>query len=585
MSRLEALRNQITRLHRRRRAARVTVGLCAVALAVAWVLVGLFLIDWSLELTRLQRVVALVAAAAVVAWAVRRYAWPWLTERESELDVALLVEKERDIDSDLVAAIEFELPQAAGWGSVALEEAVITEVATFSKGWNLLEGFRQPQMARRLALAGVSAALLVVFALAMPGTTAIFFKRLLLSSAHYPTRTRIERVVVNGSALEALLPADQVSGSYPYGQPLRFAVVCSGELPADGRVELRTVKSGLETTVALAKPATKDAAAAGGTAGDKAGSSDVKLEEGQMAYQGALPRLVDSLYVQLYLGDAWTDPVQLEVIPLPAIETRLRVTSPDYAQSAAAPPKSASTRQLSVVEGSRIDMEVLCTNGKRLVDVWMTIDNKRYRLKQTDNAGQAWAVDTTATPLARLEGPVSYRIDAVDEHGLAPQRPIVGSIRIQTDRPPQVSGSLVTNYVLPSAQPTISIRAADDFGLAQVRMHVEVQREGAEGMQEQTLDIVRPAAPILGEKLPLRHNYKLDLNQFKLVKGDRVRLTLEAIDFRGPGAPGRSTRSDTLVLNVTDESGVLSAISESDERSARQLDAIIRRQLGIGAAP
>jgi hypothetical protein len=33
---------------------------------------------------------------------------------------------------------------------------------------------------------------------------------------------------------------------------------------------------------------------------------------------------------------------------------------------------------------------------------------------------------------------------------------------------------------------------------------------------------------------------------------------------------------------VTDESGILAAISESDERSARRLDEIIKRQLGIG---
>ena len=67
-------------------------------------------------------------------------------------------------------------------------------------------------------------------------------------------------------------------------------------------------------------------------------------------------------------------------------------------------------------------------------------------------------------------------------------------------------------------------------------------------------------------------------------KGDQVRVMLEATDFRG-GRTGRTAVSDTLQLTVTDESGILSALSESDERSARQLDAIIRRQLGIGETP
>jgi hypothetical protein len=66
-----------------------------------------------------------------------------------------------------------------------------------------------------------------------------------------------------------------------------------------------------------------------------------------------------------------------------------------------------------------------------------------------------------------------------------------------------------------------------------------------------------------------------------LTKGDEVHVTLEAIDFRGANA-GQSARSEPIILRVTDESGVLAGLSEADERSARQLDAIIQRQLGIG---
>jgi hypothetical protein len=40
-------------------------------------------------------------------------------------------------------------------------------------------------------------------------------------------------------------------------------------------------------------------------------------------YGGTLPRLVDSVSYQIYLGDAWTDPRQIEVIPLPAVTVEL----------------------------------------------------------------------------------------------------------------------------------------------------------------------------------------------------------------------------------------------------------------------
>ena len=71
------------------------------------------------------------------------------------------------------------------------------------------------------------------------------------------------------------------------------------------------------------------------------------------------------------------------------------------------------------------------------------------------------------------------------------------------------------------------------------------------------------------------------LRPAKLAKDDRLKLTLEAIDYRG-NAPGQSYMSDPLVLEISDESGVLAAISEADERSEQRLTDIIKQQLGIG---
>src|SRR6187399_2018142 len=93
MSRLNELRSRLTKLHRLRRGARLGTAWCAVAVAVLWCLAALFLIDWTLEMTRLQRVIALAAAAGAVYWAYRRFAAPLLHDGESLLDVALLVER------------------------------------------------------------------------------------------------------------------------------------------------------------------------------------------------------------------------------------------------------------------------------------------------------------------------------------------------------------------------------------------------------------------------------------------------------------------------------------------------------------
>ena len=79
--------------------------------------------------------------------------------------------------------------------------------------------------------------------------------------------------------------------------------------------------------------------------------------------------------------------------------------------------------------------------------------------------------------------------------------------------------------------------------------------------------------PVLREKLPIRSSFALDLKPYSLNKGDRIELTIEAVDFRG-GRPGRSASSRPLTLYVTDESGVVGVLSDSDEQSAQQLDTI-----------
>jgi hypothetical protein len=62
-----------------------------------------------------------------------------------------------------------------------------------------------------------------------------------------------------------------------------------------------------------------------------------------------------------------------------------------------------------------------------------------------------------------------------------------------------------------------------------------------------------------------------------------VRLVVRAVDYRGDVA-GRVAESEPILLEVTDERGILAALLESDERSIEQLDAIIERELKVGGA-
>jgi hypothetical protein len=133
--------------------------------------------------------------------------------------------------------------------------------------------------------------------------------------------------------------------------------------------------------------------------------------------------------------------------------------------------------------------------------------------------------------------------------------------------------------VLPNAKPNLHYEAADDYGIARIRVHQQVLREDG-SMEESTSEIADfPAAK--QPQTSVRAVYTLRLEPLSLVKGDQLKLTLEVIDFRGDDQ-GKSALSEPVVLQVTDVPGFLASMVESDEQSARRLDAIIQRQLGIG---
>src|SRR6185295_1671191 len=99
-----------------------------------------------------------------------------------------------------------------------------------------------------------------------------------------------------------------------YGLPLSFTVRASGQLPDSASAELVGKANGISKTVELER--------------QPAGNV------GQAVYIGKLNKLVDSLTFSVLVGDAWTDEAQVQITPLPVVETRLIATSPAYARSA-----------------------------------------------------------------------------------------------------------------------------------------------------------------------------------------------------------------------------------------------------------
>ncbi len=598
---LARLRKRLARLRRRRRRVRLGTGYCALLLALLWLLGAAFLFDWTLELSRLQRIVALAVCLAALGWAFRRFTRPWLGQRETELDMALLLQCREHIDSDLVAAIQFESPEAAEWGSVALERKVVENVGQMGDRLDVIHAVSHRELRRRGLALGITSVVLALAVLGFPDHAATFLDRFfLLGARHYPTRTIIETVRINGRPVRIAGWRPEVAKS-PCGRPVRFEVTCSGVLPVAGRADLTTDR-GVTTSVALGAPA-----AASGS------------PERPGVYVGELPRLVDAVDYQVHLGDARTDPARLEVVPLSAIDVALEVTPPPYVSEDGSPASTHTRlRQVAVIEGSRVRIRAL--SDKPLRTATLVVDGQAHPMHRERDEGSttsdegssammqppspshpssikpkpstlnprpstspadSWTLDPDDTRLAAVVAPVRYEVRAVDTDGLEPERAIEGIIRIKADQGPRVAASAITEYALPVARPRIAYEASDDYGLALLAAVPEVTHE--DGTVE-TLDevVIYRATRRASAPRELQDRYPLDLGPLELVKGDRLAVTLRAVDYRGPDREGKQALSEPLLFQVTDQRGILAAMTKADREAAGRLKSMIQGQIEVG---
>jgi len=671
MPKLQTLHNQLYALKRARTSVRWGAGMAALAVAVLWLLLGVFALDVIFEMSVEQRIVVIVLAGVGVIWAFNKFTRPFLGIHESELEMALLVEKQQRIDSDLVAALQFESADAKRWGSPQLETAVIDYVAELGPGLNVFEGFSRRQLSNRATTFGATLVGLLLLVGVFPSYAAVFLDRLFLGNRHYPSATKIEDVMVNYQHVLSYdrngTAPDSIKGAQ--SRPIQFLVRCSGTLPNAGVVRTKNIASGqvrkldliklsLDERLARLRQADLSLQAAAENMDQSLGGNwrnenlaltkldapsvaelllkaeqdrdqlpavraelaktiaEFRENAGESAlYLCELGRMIDSVNYKIHLGDAWTDPAKVEMIPLPTVEPRLRVVPPKYARREDET-RDPSSRQLSVLEGSTVEIVIDCTNNKPLAAAWLIARTKntttKYDLRK-DAAAKTirWSLPVENTPFHRVTSEIRFEIQVNDEDNLQLETPIQGMIRIKADRPPTGSADVVHRVILPTAKPVIEYRMNDDYGIGEVSLHMQVERLENTGLkslppateadnnttpvdpdavakprpeEKHTVRLRAAEPPILADELPFLGKHEVSLSPLKLIKGDRLKLTLEIHDYRGE-LPGETFLSEPLFLEISDEDGVFSAILDADKKADQRLSEIIKRQLGIGETP
>lgn len=656
MTHLVRTRKQVFALQRHRLLVRWGTALAPLLTGLLVILAAFWAVDFFFQLDAPQRTAMLAVCGLTLLWVFLRYAKPLLAQHESIVDVALMVEKQHGIDSDLVAALQFDAAPTVYYGSPELETAVVRHAEELGTKIDFFDGTSYEQFSRRAFVLAAVVVLAVAAVVVYPDHVRVFLRRLLLGADHYPTQTVIETVVVNGNVVlsRGQHPTQPVDCAAAQGQPVNFFVRCvdasqqggdasglSGEVRISGSdggrkvvpLELlpladrlaRLDEAALRIQGAIADPsilvdekwldetaptvafdapqarthlqlAKKDRAALQAAVLEirRAKGSWPAAAAGFSLFHGQLERLIESVDYQVNIGDAWTDRARIEMISLPVITLDLQVVPPKYATSERSR-KPTGSRQLSVLEGSDINLSLTAANEKQLAEAWVRVSGQTSttRWELTPDADQAgtWKLGGD-TPFSNVAEEFSFEVQIRDVDGLQPESPIRGFVRLRSDRPPTATMELVHRVVLPTARPVVSFRVTDDFGISQLLLHLSVQRQHNDALasdstpapsteDERTQTIPLDAAWLPAEQLPYQGRYPVDLAALGLTKGDQLKLTMEAVDYRGEN-PGQATLSEAVVLDISDEAGVLAAIAEADENSEERLTEVIKEQLGIG---
>lgn len=558
-TKLAVLRSRLNSLRRKRAAVRWCSAICAPAAATLWLLVAAFVCDWSFNLPRGPRGLVLIAWFAGGIWAIKKFAWPLLIVRESTEDIALIVERQNGIDSDLVAALQFESPAAKKWGSSRLTQAVVDYVAEFSPSLDVNEGFSFEPLPRR-AMAFVITLLPVIgISVAFPDHAAAFWNRFLLGSAHYPTKTQIESILVSGHSVPVYSTETTPTIRIPYGQPITIEVKCAGEVPLSGAARLSGVNTDSSNRLEL-QP----------------------LSGSPSKFVGEVTHVADSFRIRFQFGDAISDATEVAIVPLPLVDIAWEVTPPRYAiPSLKSSEFDGGSRQQAVLEGSSAQLKLSCSN-KRLASVRLNTGTQTLDLISSSPSqltAATWSLPASS-PFESIHEAIKYEIQVVDEDGLSLETPITGQFRLKTDRLPRIVASAVTRQVLPTAQPKLDYAAGDDFGVARIVARIQISRENGQTSRH---EVVAKVIPDQQQPLTMsRGQIAIPLSPYELSKGDEVKVVLEVTDWRGE-LVGRSGSGEAITFSVTDLNGILAQTGEEDKKSAKQLDEILRRELGVGS--
>lgn len=549
-SQLTNVRSELNRLVRMRAAVRFATAGCILASGAIGFLSLLFLVDWMFHLSIESRLFLLLLSLVAIAWMIRRLFCDLASKRETIEDVALAVEKQHGIDSDLIAALQFDSHDDQPQFRTELTQAVIADAVTRIEPLDLFEGFSLGLLPRHATLFVALALLVIAFAITDSASSLAFANRLLLGTGDYPTRTSISSIRVNGQIVVINSDDRGQPIRIPFGHPVKFEIEYSGRQPKRAYVRLATARIQFAEEIELKSSSTSGPAVI-----------------------GELRRMTESFRSTFYIGDATSQSFDLEVIPLPIVDFAWKIVPPKYTTSSTHSPEDhKTTNQLSVLRGSAVKLSLDCRNKPLKAAKVIVAERATELIPKQSGADVFWTLPPN-TLFDAISESFSYEIQVVDQDELSLEHPIAGSVRIKADAAPRLTATAVTEHVLRTAEPKIDYVATDDFGVSKIDAVIDVIHEDSRSATHELA--VKAVLESDQPSIEIRGQVAIPLSRYELTKGDSVKVRLRTVDWRGD-QPGEQFTSEPITFLVTDLASILSRVNDEDKKAVKQLEEIIK---------
>lgn len=512
-------------VQRRLRLYVVCEGIAALAGALVFCFLLQLVIDWNLRLRVDLRAGLLAVVVAILARVVWQTLLRPLRQHVDLEDVASVIERRIPaIDSRLISAVQLNRGGSGPNDSAALVQAHIEQTADTASRWPFEAVLAHSRAVRHGVLVFAVIILFGGLSQLWPEMMRTWFDRnVLLGATNWRQHTTL--TILNDEDGDGMVYA-------PRGDDFNLAVRWDGERPDRVWLDL-DFASGSSEGYAMTAVGTDE-------------------------FRHTIHQLDGAVRIHVRGNDARPDPVDVEVVDRPGVESASVIIQPPAYTTLEAYELAESQTLIEVLPGSKVELVV--TANKPLASAALHKDGVHVVDVVPDNARCRTEI--------MVHEPADYTFAFEDELELVNINPRQFMVRLSVDAPPAVRMDVldVSELVTDVAQIPLTMMFRDHYGLQSAALMVSV--DGAERHEVESL--LEDGATTR----QLNTTHRLAVADFGLQPGQRIAIQAEAQDFNHINGPGIGV-SAAYTFKVVTPDELLAELARREQEYAQEFQRLI----------